>query len=85
MLFASCMDANGGVFDVVLNKDATMIANRLVHASIIDGMKLCKAQLYNYKHPDMAHLMDRQSSFGKSICVFPIYIIKEDHLGQVEV
>jgi glycine C-acetyltransferase len=59
ILFPSCMDANAGVFDVVLDKDDAMIADRLVHASIVDGMKLCKAQLYNYKHLNMEHLEEK--------------------------
>jgi glycine C-acetyltransferase len=59
VLFASCMDANAGVFDVVLDKEDAMIADRLVHASIVDGMRLCKAQLYNYKHMNMAHLEEK--------------------------
>jgi len=59
VLFASCMDANAGVFDVVLDKEDAMIADRLVHASIVDGMRLCKAQLYNYKHANMAHLEEK--------------------------
>ncbi|MCK4250683.1 glycine C-acetyltransferase [candidate division WOR-3 bacterium] len=58
-LFASCMDANAGVFDVVLGKEDAMIADRLVHASIVDGMRLCKAQLYNYKHSNMEHLEEK--------------------------
>ncbi|OGF68148.1 MAG: glycine C-acetyltransferase [Candidatus Fischerbacteria bacterium RBG_13_37_8] len=59
ILFASCMDANAGVFDVVLDKEDAMIADRLVHASIVDGMRLCKAQLFNYKHSNMAHLEEK--------------------------
>jgi len=59
VLFASCMDANAGVFDVVLGKEDAMIADRLVHASIVDGMRLCKAQLYNYKHSNMDHLEEK--------------------------
>jgi len=59
VLFASCMDANAGVFDVVLGKEDAMIADRLVHASIVDGMRLCKAQLYNYKHSNMEHLEEK--------------------------
>lgn len=59
VLFASCMDANAGVFDVVLEKEDAMIADRLVHASIVDGMRLCKAQLYNYKHSNMDHLEEK--------------------------
>jgi glycine C-acetyltransferase len=59
VLFASCMDANAGVFDVVLGKEDAMIADRLVHASIVDGMRLCKAQLFNYKHSNMEHLEEK--------------------------
>jgi glycine C-acetyltransferase len=59
VLFPSCMDANAGLFDVVLDKQDAMIADRLVHASIVDGMKLCKAQLYNFKHSNMEHLEEK--------------------------
>jgi glycine C-acetyltransferase len=59
ILFPSCMDANAGLFDVVLDKEDAMIADRLVHASIVDGMRLCKAQLYNYKHSNMEHLEEK--------------------------
>ena len=56
ILFPSCMDANAGVFEAVLTEEDIMIADRLVHASIVDGMRLCKAQQDTYKHSDMAHL-----------------------------
>ncbi len=56
ILFPSCMDANCGVFEAVLTEDDVMIADRLVHASIIDGMRLCKAMQDSYKHSDMSHL-----------------------------
>jgi glycine C-acetyltransferase len=56
LLFPSCMDANAGVFEAVLNEQDVMIADRLVHASIIDGMRLCKAMNDSYKHSDMGHL-----------------------------
>jgi glycine C-acetyltransferase len=59
ILFPSCMDANAAVFEVVLNKEDAVIADRLVHASIVDGMKLCNAQQYNYKHSDMEHLEEK--------------------------
>lgn len=59
LLFPSCMEANAGLFEVMLDKNDAMIADRLVHASIVDGMRLCKAQLYNYKHSDMAHLEEK--------------------------
>ena len=59
VLFPSCMEANAGIFEVSLDKDDAMIADRLVHASIVDGMRLCKAQLYNYKHLNMEHLEEK--------------------------
>jgi glycine C-acetyltransferase len=59
LLFPSCMDANGGVFEAVLGEHDVMIADRLVHASIVDGMRLCKAQQDTFKHSDMAHLEEK--------------------------
>jgi glycine C-acetyltransferase len=56
ILFPSCMDANAGVFEAVLTDQDVMIADRLVHASIVDGMRLCKAMQDTYKHADMKHL-----------------------------
>ena len=59
ILFPSCMDANAGVFEAILTEEDVMIADRLVHASIVDGMRLCKAQNDTYKHSDMAHLEEK--------------------------
>ena len=59
ILFPSCMDANAGVFEAVLNDKDVMIADRLVHASIIDGMRLCKAQQDTFKHSDLGHLEEK--------------------------
>ncbi len=56
ILFPSCFDANAGVFEAVLTEEDVMIADRLVHASIVDGMRLAKAQQDTYKHSDMNHL-----------------------------
>lgn len=56
ILFPSCMDANAGVFEATLTADDVMISDRLVHASIIDGMRLCSAQHDTFKHSDMEHL-----------------------------
>ncbi len=56
ILFPSCMDANAGVFEAILSEEDIMIADRLVHASIVDGMRLCKAQQDTFKHSDMDHL-----------------------------
>jgi glycine C-acetyltransferase len=56
ILFPSCMDANAGVFEAILGEQDVMIADRLVHASIVDGMRLCKAMTDTYKHADVKHL-----------------------------
>jgi glycine C-acetyltransferase len=56
LLFPSCMDANAGFFEACLNEQDVMIADRLVHASIVDGMRLCKAMQDTYKHSDLGHL-----------------------------
>ncbi len=59
ILFPSCMDANAGVFEAVLNDQDVMISDRLVHASIVDGMRLCKAKQDTFKHSDMGHLEEK--------------------------
>ena len=59
ILFPSCMDANAGVFEAILTKDDVMISDRLVHASIIDGIRLCSAMHDTFKHSDMAHLEEK--------------------------
>lgn len=56
ILFPSCMDANAGVFEAILTSEDVMISDRLVHASIIDGMRLCPAQHDTFKHSNMDHL-----------------------------
>ncbi|MCC6964490.1 MAG: glycine C-acetyltransferase [candidate division Zixibacteria bacterium] len=59
ILFPSCMDANAGVFEAILGEQDVMIADRLVHASIVDGMRLCKAQQDTFKHANMEHLEEK--------------------------
>jgi len=59
LLFPSCMDANCGFFEACLNDQDVMIADRLVHASIVDGMRLCKAMQDTFKHSDMGHLEEK--------------------------
>jgi glycine C-acetyltransferase len=59
LLFPSCMDANAGVFEAILTKDDVMISDRLVHASLIDGIRLCSAMHDTYKHSDMGHLEEK--------------------------
>lgn len=56
ILFPSCFDANAGVFEALLNEKDAVISDALNHASIIDGIRLCKAQRFRYAHMDMADL-----------------------------
>lgn len=56
ILFSSCFDANGGVFEPLFDDQSAIISDELNHASIIDGVRLCKAQRFRYKHMDMAEL-----------------------------
>lgn len=56
ILYSSCFDANGGVFETLLTAEDAVISDELNHASIIDGIRLCKAQRYRYKNNDMADL-----------------------------
>lgn len=59
LLFPSCMDANAGFFEACLTEQDVMIADRLVHASIVDGMRLCGAMQDTFKHSDMGHLEEK--------------------------
>ena len=56
ILYPSCFDANGGLFEVLLGEPDAVISDELNHASIIDGIRLCKAQRYRYRNNDMADL-----------------------------
>jgi len=56
ILYPSCFDANGGLFETLLGAEDAVISDELNHASIIDGVRLCKAQRYRYKNSDMADL-----------------------------
>lgn len=56
ILYAAAFDANGGLFEPLLGKEDAIISDELNHASIIDGIRLCKAARYRYKHSDMADL-----------------------------
>ena len=54
ILYAACFDANGGVFEPLLGADDAILTDQLNHASIIDGVRLCKAKRFLYEHADMA-------------------------------
>jgi glycine C-acetyltransferase len=56
ILYSSCFDANGGLFETILGEEDAVISDELNHASIIDGIRLCKAQRYRYRNRDMADL-----------------------------
>ncbi|HEV3384842.1 MAG TPA: aminotransferase class I/II-fold pyridoxal phosphate-dependent enzyme, partial [Gemmata sp.] len=56
ILYISCFDANGGLFEPLLSEQDAIVSDELNHASIIDGVRLCKAQRFRYKHNDMADL-----------------------------
>ncbi|MBK6923513.1 MAG: glycine C-acetyltransferase [Deltaproteobacteria bacterium] len=56
ILYSSCFDANGGVFETLLGAEDAIISDELNHASIIDGIRLCKAQRHRYRHDDLDQL-----------------------------
>src|SRR3979409_1996432 len=56
ILYGSCFDANGGIFEALLGAEDAIISDELNHASIIDGVRLCKAARFRYKNNDMADL-----------------------------
>ncbi len=58
ILYSSCFDANGGLFETLLGKEDAIISDELNHASIIDGVRLCKAERHRYKNSDMNELED---------------------------
>ncbi len=59
ILYAACFDANGGVFEPLLGEEDAIISDSLNHASIIDGVRLCKAQRYRYNNADMTDLEEQ--------------------------
>lgn len=59
ILYSSCFDANGGLFETLLDSDCVVITDQLNHASIIDGIRLCKAERKIFKHADMADLEEK--------------------------
>jgi glycine C-acetyltransferase len=59
ILYGSCFDANGGLFETLLSDQDAIISDSLNHASIIDGVRLCKAQRFRYRNNDMAHLEEQ--------------------------
>ncbi|HUX40305.1 MAG TPA: glycine C-acetyltransferase [Rectinemataceae bacterium] len=66
ILFSSCFDANGAVFEPLLDEDSAVITDSLNHASIIDGIRLSKAQRWIYKHGDMRDVEETDPDTGKA-------------------
>ncbi|MHB8971749.1 MAG: glycine C-acetyltransferase [Pirellulaceae bacterium] len=66
ILYSSCFDANGGLFETLLTADDAIISDELNHASIIDGVRLCKAQRFRYRNSDMADLEARLQDAGNA-------------------
>lgn len=65
ILYAACFDANGGVFEPLFGEEDAIISDALNHASIIDGVRLCKAQRFRYKNADMADLEEQLKAAQK--------------------
>ena len=66
ILYSSCYDANGGLFETLLGPDDAIISDELNHASIIDGVRLCKAARFRYKNNDMGDLESKLKEAGKA-------------------
>ncbi len=73
ILYTSCFDANGGLFETLLGEEDAVVSDELNHASIIDGIRLCKAQRYRYKNCDMNDLEEKlkeaKSNNAKNILI----------------
>ena len=67
ILYAACFDANAGLFETILTNEDAVISDELNHASIIDGVRLCKAARYRYKNNNMADLRDKLTELKKMV------------------
>src|SRR5690242_15363219 len=76
ILYAAAFDANGGVFEPLFGAEDAIISDELNHASIIDGVRLCKAMRYRYKHNDMADL-EKQLQVAKAAGAKQIIIVTD--------
>jgi glycine C-acetyltransferase len=71
ILYSSCFDANGGLFETLLGPEDAVISDELNHASIIDGIRLCKAKRYRYKNNNMDDLRLQLQDARASGCRYP--------------
>jgi glycine C-acetyltransferase len=74
LLYSSCFDANGGVFETLLGEEDAVISDELNHASIIDGIRLCKAKRYRYRNCDMADLEAQLAEAGRAGARFKLVV-----------
>ena len=74
LLYSSCFDANGGAFETLLTAEDAVISDELNHASIIDGIRLCKAQRYRYKNCDLADLEAKLREAGTTKARFKLIV-----------
>jgi glycine C-acetyltransferase len=82
ILYAACFDANGGVFEPLLDENSAIISDELNHASIIDGVRLCKAKRFRYKHANMQELeqalIDSQEQKYRLVCTDGVFSMDGD-------
>jgi glycine C-acetyltransferase len=74
LLYSSCFDANGGVFETLLGEEDAVISDELNHASIIDGIRLCKAKRHRYRNCDMADLEAQLAEAGNAGARFKLVV-----------
>jgi glycine C-acetyltransferase len=74
LLYSSCFDANGGVFETLLGEEDAVISDELNHASIIDGIRLCKAKRYRYRNCNMADLDAQLTEAGNAGARFKLVV-----------
>jgi glycine C-acetyltransferase len=83
ILYSSCFDANGGLFETILGPDDAVISDALNHASIIDGIRLCKAERHRFAHGDMNELEDRlkatQNKGKRLVATDGVFSMDGDH------
>jgi glycine C-acetyltransferase len=72
ILYTSCFDANGGLFETLLTEEDAVISDELNHASIVDGIRLCKAKRFRYRNNDMADLEERLNEAASAAARFKL-------------
>lgn len=76
ILYPSCFDANAGFFEALLTPEDAIISDELNHASIIDGIRLCKAERHRYKHMNMADLEEKL--IATQVSIYPQLLYQFD-------